>query len=76
MPDKAHSVDSYLLVVLYIVADYCYESNDIITVHGDKSGSLRWQTFTFNRKNPSTSENLTSGLVSRHTLNNFALLQA
>ena len=39
-PDKAHSIDFCLLVVLYIVADYCHKSNDIIIVHGDKSGSL------------------------------------
>ena len=38
-----------------------YESNNIIIVHGDKSGSLRWQTFIFNCQNPSTSENPMSG---------------
>ena len=63
MPDKAHSIDSCLLVVLYIVADYCYKSNDIIIVHGDKSDSLRWEMFIFNRQNPSTFNNPMSGLI-------------
>ena len=29
-PDKAHYIDSCLLVVLYIVVDYCYKYNDVI----------------------------------------------
>ena len=35
-----HSIDSRLLVVLYIVADYFHEFNDVIKVHGDKGDSL------------------------------------
>ena len=60
MPDEAHSIDSCLLVVLYIVADYFYKFNDIMIVHGDKCGSLKWQMFIFNRQYPWTSKNLAS----------------
>ena len=41
MPCKTQFIDSCLLVVLYIVADYIYEFNDVINVHGYKSG-FRW----------------------------------